>query len=55
MPGTIQLSTVTQSLITGEYGYVGRSGFKSFTGPMYVDPESATYFDPQQMAASASY
>jgi hypothetical protein len=55
LPGTIEMGTSTFNLVTGDYTYNGNNNYAPFTGAEYFAPQTPSIFDPQQMAASASF
>lgn len=55
MPGTIEMSTATFALTTGNYVINGNNNFGQYNGNQYLQPQNDALFDPQQMAAQASF
>lgn len=55
LPGTIEQGEATFSLLTGEYAYNGNLTVGSYKAGMLIGPLNPSDFDPQQMAASASF
>jgi hypothetical protein len=55
MPGTITQGIFFFSVQTGDYAYVGTMNYKPYVGNEYIGPQPPNDFDPQQMAASASF
>jgi len=55
MPGVIENCTSTTSLISGNYVFNGNVNYAPYNGNQYLGPQAEALFDPQQMAASASF
>ncbi len=55
LPGTIQLATTTHSLITGDYTFNGNCSYPPFKGSLTLNNIPRTTFDPQELAATASF
>jgi hypothetical protein len=55
IPGTIQQSTLTFNLITGDYVYNGNNPYPGYTAARYIMPLAPSDFVPEAMAANASF
>jgi hypothetical protein len=55
LPGTIEMATATFALTTGNYVINGNNNYHQYSGAQYMQPQNDTLFDPQQMAAQASF
>jgi hypothetical protein len=55
MPGVIENCTSTTALTTGNYVFNGNVNYAPYNGNQYLGPQAESLFDPQQMAASASF
>ena len=55
LPGTIELSTATYNLTNGDFIFNGNNNYAQYKGTQFIAPQNPTLFDPQQMAASASF
>jgi hypothetical protein len=55
LPGTIQLATTTLSLVTGDYTFNGNCNYPPFKGGLTLKRQPPTVFDPQELAATASF
>jgi hypothetical protein len=55
LPGTIQQATSTFDLLTGDYTFNGKNNFGSFQSALLFGPQLDSYFEPQEMAATASF
>jgi hypothetical protein len=55
MPGTIEQGTATYSLQTGNYTFNGNNNFGDFSGAQFLGPQPDTDFEPEEMAAQASF
>jgi hypothetical protein len=55
MPGTIEQGTATFNLITGDYICNGSFNFAPYSGAQFLGPQPDSDFEPQEMAANASF
>ena len=55
LPGTIELCTATFSLVSGDYVFNGKTNYGSSVNGEFLGPEAEAFFDPQEMAANASF
>jgi hypothetical protein len=55
MPGTIEMGTATYALQSGNYVFNGNLNYAPYNGNQYLAPQDSALFDPQQMAAQASF
>jgi hypothetical protein len=55
VPMTTEQCTATYSLTTGNYVFNGNMSFPPFEGKQYIQPISPSDFEPQEMAANASF
>ncbi len=55
MPGTVLMGTSTFSLLTGNYTYNGNNNYPPNNAAEFLLPQDDTFFEPQVMAASASF
>jgi Protein of unknown function (DUF1329) len=55
MPGTIEMCTATYQLQTGDYVFNGNNNYMQFSGAQFLGPQPASLFEPQEMAAQASF
>jgi hypothetical protein len=55
MPGTIEMGTATYALTTGNYIFNGNLNYAPYSGAQFLAPQEASLFDPEQMAAQASF
>jgi hypothetical protein len=55
MPGTIEMCTATYQLQTGDYVFNGNNNYMQFSGAQFLGPQSPSLFEPQEMAANASF
>src|SRR6516165_4747619 len=55
LPGTIEMATATFALTTGNYVINGNNNYHQYSGAQHLEPQNDTLFDPQQMAAQASF
>ncbi len=55
LPGTVQFGTATFSLLTGDYAFNGNVGDPPHQGGQFVVQQPDAYFEPQEMAANASF
>jgi hypothetical protein len=55
MPGTIEQGTMVANLQTGNYAYLGTIIWPPFSPSEYLLPQTPSFFDPQEMAATASF
>ncbi len=55
LPGTIEMGTSTFNLTTGDYTYNGNNNYAPYSSAEFFAPNPEADFDPQQMAASASF
>jgi hypothetical protein len=55
MPGTIEQATATYNLLTGDYIFNGNNNWAPFSGAQYLGPQPDSDFEPQEMAANASF
>ena len=55
LPGTIQQGEAIYDLLTGNYAYNGNLDDPPFRAGLFEDSQAASYFDPQLMAADASF
>ena len=55
MPGVVDMATATYALMTGDYIINGNMNYGAYKGTQYLRPQNESYFDPEQMAAQASF
>ena len=55
VPYVLSFGFTTWNLLSGDYDYTGNISYPPDVYKAYVGPQSADYFDPAQMAASASF
>ena len=55
MPGTIEQGTATYALLTGNYTFNGNNNFGPYKGTQYLGPQPDSDFEPEEMAAQASF
>lgn len=55
LPGTTEQCTATYSLLTGNYVFNGNMSFGPYAGKQYNAVSPASDFEPQEMAAEASF
>jgi hypothetical protein len=55
VPMTSPAAVIGINPMTGDYFINGSMLYKNFSGKQLFGPEAATYFEPQQMAASSSF
>lgn len=55
LPGTTEQCTATYSLISGNYVFNGNMGYPPYVGKQYIQPIAPSMFEPQEMAANASF
>jgi hypothetical protein len=55
LPGTIEMGTATFAMQTGDYVYDGNNNYGQYKGTQFIKTFPPSTFDPQQMAANASY
>ena len=55
IPGTIEMCTATYQMQTGDYVFNGNNNYKQYSGAQFVGPQSASLFEPQEMAANAAF
>ena len=55
LPGTTQQADAVFSLVTGDYTLGGAVTYPPFSNNLYIRSEASAYFDPQEMAANASF
>ncbi|WP_297489832.1 DUF1329 domain-containing protein [Acidocella sp.] len=54
-PGHVELCEMTLNLMTGDYVFNGNCGYGSFTENFYLANPPPSVFEPQEMAANASF
>jgi Protein of unknown function (DUF1329) len=55
MPGTIEMCTATYQMLTGDYVFDGNNNYMQFSGAQLLGPQPETDFEPEEMAAQASF
>ncbi len=55
LPGTIEMSTATFALQSGNYIINGNNNYKQYSGAQFIQEQPVSDFDPQEMAAKASF
>jgi len=55
VPGTVEQQTVTYALLSGDYSINGNVGYGNITNNKYEQSQAAALFEPQEMAANASF
>ncbi|WP_297492354.1 DUF1329 domain-containing protein [Acidocella sp.] len=55
LPGTTQQAEATFSLMTGDWTFGGSAAYRQFEVNTYLGPQAPSYFEPQVMAANASF
>jgi hypothetical protein len=55
LPGTIENGYMLWETDSGDYTFIGFMKYPPYDTKEYFGPQPATAFDPQQMAASASF
>jgi Protein of unknown function (DUF1329) len=55
LPGTIEMCTATFQLQTGDYVIDGNNNYMQFSGAQFITPQAPALFEPQEMAAQASF
>jgi hypothetical protein len=55
LPGTIELCTATFDLMSGNYVFNGKSNYGTSLNGEFLGPQPASAFEPQEMAANASF
>jgi hypothetical protein len=55
LPGTIEQGTSVFALLTGDYTFDGNMNATPYKGTKLVGPQPVSAFEPQEMAANASY
>jgi hypothetical protein len=55
VPSTAEQQTATFNLLTGDYVINGNNGYGHYVNNKYIQPQPAADFEPQEMAANASF
>jgi len=55
VPGTIEQQTMIFQLQTGDWVINGNASYQGFQNNKYIQPQDASLFEPQEMAAKASF
>jgi len=55
MPGTTEMSSATYALDTGNYSFFGNNNYAQFSTAEFLGPLPGADFEPQEMAAKASF
>jgi|SRR6516165_73164 hypothetical protein len=55
MPGTVEQATTVYNLTTGDYCFNGNDNYESYSGAQFLGPQPDSDFEPQEMAANASF
>jgi hypothetical protein len=55
LPGTTQQAEAIFSMVTGDYTLGGSVTYPPFASDTFIGPQAASYFEPQVMAANASF
>ncbi len=55
LPGTIEQAPTIFDLQSGDYTFNGNNNYAPFSGAQFSGPQPASDFEPQQMAAQASF
>jgi len=55
LPGTLQSAQAFWQVSTGDYTFIGNCKYAPYSDDLFLAPQNLNIFDPQQMAASASF
>ena len=54
-PGTVEQATTIYNLMTGDYVFNGNNNWTPYSGAQFILPQPDSLFEPQEMAAQASF